>query len=54
MPVRAQRATIAVLYGDDPQGRPLPDLGRLTDFAERAGRALDEAFLAQRSGAIPA
>jgi len=54
IPVRAQRETVAVLYGDDPRGRPLPDLERLTDFAERAGRALDEALLAFRGGDDPA
>jgi hypothetical protein len=54
IPVRAQQETIAVLYGDDPEGHPLPALESLTDFAERAGRALDDAFLAQRSGPVPA
>jgi CheY-like chemotaxis protein len=54
IPVRAQRETIAVLYGDDPRGRPLPELEPLRDFAERAGRALDEAFLALRGGGRPA
>jgi hypothetical protein len=48
IPVRAQRDTIAVLYGDNAGGRALPDPGPLADFADRAGRALDEAFLAQR------
>jgi CheY-like chemotaxis protein len=50
IPVRAQRDTIAVLWGDNPGGRPLPDPAALLDFADRAGRALDEAFLAQRVG----
>ena len=54
IPVRAQRETIAVLYGDAPEGRPLPDLAPLVGFAERAGRALDEAFLALRGPAVPA
>ena len=48
IPVRAQQETIAVLYGDDPRGRPLPALEPLTDLARRAGRALDDAFLALR------
>jgi hypothetical protein len=54
IPVRAQQATIAVLYGDAPNGAPLPALEPLTDFANQAGRALDEAFLARRSAAFPA
>ena len=54
VPVRAQQETIAVLYGDNPGGQPLPDLNSLVDFARRAGRALDEAFLGHRAGAIPA
>ncbi len=54
IPVRAQHATIAVLYGDAPSGQSLPALEPLADFAEQAGRALDEAFLARRSAAAPA
>jgi CheY-like chemotaxis protein len=54
VPVRAQQETIALLFGDNPGGRPLPDLGPLVDFARRAGRALDDAFLSERAGAIPA
>ena len=50
IPVRAQQETIALLYGDDPQGQPLPPLGPLQDFARRAGWALDDAFLALRGG----
>ena len=50
VPVRAHRDTIAVLYGDNPGGLPLPDPAPLLDFAVRAGRALDEALLAQRVG----
>jgi CheY-like chemotaxis protein len=49
IPVRAQHDTIAVLYGDNPGGGDLSDPGPLEDFARRAGRALDEAFLAQRA-----
>jgi len=49
VPVRAHRETVAVIYGDAPEGRPLPDLGGLVDFTEGAGRALDEAFLARRT-----
>lgn len=54
VPVRAQQETIALLYGDNPGGGPLPALDPLADFARRAGRALDEAFLGQRVGAAPA
>jgi CheY-like chemotaxis protein len=54
IPVRAQNATIAVLYGDAPKGQTLPALDPLADFANQAGRALDEAFLARRSAAAPA
>jgi CheY-like chemotaxis protein len=54
IPVRAQQATIAVLYGDAPSGQSLPALEPLAEFAEQAGRALDEAFLARRSAAVPA
>lgn len=49
VPVRAQRDTIAVLYGDTPGGLPLPPLDTLVGFVDRAGRALDEALLARRA-----
>ena len=54
IPVRAQQETIAVLYGDAPDGRPLPGLDPLAHFARQAGKALDKAFLARRSTAAPA
>jgi CheY-like chemotaxis protein len=54
IPVRAQHETIAVLYGDGPEGQPLPALDPLAHFADQAGRAIDEAFLARRSTAAPA
>ena len=54
LPVRAQRETIAVLYGDAPDGGDVPPIGPLVDFVERAGRALDEAFLARRAPAAAA
>jgi CheY-like chemotaxis protein len=54
VPVRAQQETVALLYGDNPSGEPLPDLDPLVNFARRAGRALDEAFLGQGAGAVPA
>jgi CheY-like chemotaxis protein len=54
IPVRAQHETIAVLYGDAPDGQPLPALDPLAQFADQAGKALDEAFLARRGAAVPA
>jgi hypothetical protein len=51
LPVTAHRETIAVLYGDAPDGGALPPLGSFLEFVERAGRALDEAFLARRTSA---
>jgi CheY-like chemotaxis protein len=54
LPVTAQRETIAVLYGDAPDGGSLPPAAPLVDFVERAGRALDEAFLARRKAPTPA
>ena len=51
LPVRAHRETIAVLYGDAPEGGELPPIGPLVDFVEQAGRTLDEAFLARRAPA---
>ena len=47
IPVRAQRETIAVLYGD--AEKALPDLAALLDFVEKAGRVLEQAFLARRA-----
>jgi CheY-like chemotaxis protein len=51
LPVRAQRAAIAVLYGDAPNGGTLPPIGPLVEFAEQAGRVLDQAFLTRRTPA---
>ncbi len=48
VPLRTNRETIAVLYGDAPEGGGLPPLDPLLDFVEQAGRALDEAFLSRR------
>jgi CheY-like chemotaxis protein len=53
-PVRAQHETIAVLYGDAPDGQPLPALDPLADFANEAGRVLDEALLRRRGAGVPA
>jgi CheY-like chemotaxis protein len=49
VPVRAHHETLAVLYGDAPEGGRLPDLVPLYYFAEAAGRALDGALVARRS-----
>jgi hypothetical protein len=51
VPLRTNRETIAVLYGDAPEGGDLPPLGPLLEFVEQAGRALDEAFVARRARA---
>jgi hypothetical protein len=51
LPVRAQHEMIAVLYGDAPEGGTLPPIGPLVEFAEQAGRVLDEALLARRTPA---
>jgi CheY-like chemotaxis protein len=51
LPVRAQRETIAVLYGDAPGGGELPPIGPLVAFVEEAGRTLDEALLSRRAPA---
>jgi CheY-like chemotaxis protein len=48
LPLRSGRETIALLYGDAPEGGELPPLDPLLDFVERAGRALDEALLTRR------
>jgi CheY-like chemotaxis protein len=49
IPVRSHRETVAVLYGDAPHGESLPELAPLVDFAERAGRVLDEVVRAHRT-----
>jgi CheY-like chemotaxis protein len=51
LPVRANRETIAVLYGDAPEGGTLPPIDPLAGFVERAGQALDEALLGRRTSA---
>jgi CheY-like chemotaxis protein len=51
VPLRTNRETVAVLYGDAPDGGDLPPLGPLLDFVEQAGRALDQAFLSRRARA---
>jgi hypothetical protein len=49
LPVTAHRETIAVLYGDAPEAADLPSVEPLVGFAEQAGRALDEVFVARRT-----
>jgi hypothetical protein len=49
LPVTAHRETIAVLYGDAPEGAALPPVEPLVRFTEQAGRTLDEAFVARRA-----
>jgi CheY-like chemotaxis protein len=44
LPVRAHHETIAVVYGDAPGGKALPELAPLVAFTEQAGRALDRAL----------
>jgi CheY-like chemotaxis protein len=48
VPLQASRETVALLYGDAPDGGELPPLQPLLDFVEQAGRALDEALLSRR------
>jgi CheY-like chemotaxis protein len=52
VPLRAHRHTIAVLYGDAPEGGELPPIGPLVQFVEEAGRALDESLLSRRAPAV--
>jgi hypothetical protein len=49
LPVRAHRETVAVVYGDAPEGATLPPIDPLAGFVERAGQALDEALLGRRT-----
>ena len=49
LPLQTNRETVAVLYGDAPEGGALPPLGPLVEFFEQAGRALDEAFLSRHA-----
>jgi CheY-like chemotaxis protein len=51
LPVRAQRETIAVLYGDAPDGGELPPIDALAEFLDRAGHALEEGSRARRTAA---
>ena len=51
VPVRAQRETIAIVYGDAPGGAGLPELAPLLAFTEQAGRALDAALVDRRAPA---
>jgi CheY-like chemotaxis protein len=51
LPVTAHRETVAVLYGDAPDGGAIPPVEALLEFVNQAGRALDEALLARRAPA---
>src|SRR5262249_44730283 len=53
VPVRAHHRTLAVVYGDAPEGGRLPDLVPLYYFAEAAGRALDAVVSPRRTQAPP-
>jgi CheY-like chemotaxis protein len=48
VPLRAMHETIAVVYGDAPDGAALPDVGAFASFVERAGRALEDTLAARR------
>jgi hypothetical protein len=49
VPVRALHETIAVLYGDAPDGSDLPAVAPFAGFVERAGRALEQTLEARRA-----
>jgi CheY-like chemotaxis protein len=49
VPVRALHETIAVLYGDAPDGSDLPAVAPFAGFVERAGRALERTLEARRA-----
>ncbi|MFN8094197.1 MAG: response regulator [Vicinamibacteria bacterium] len=49
VPVRALHETIAVVYGDDPDGGDLPPVAPFAGFVERAGRALEQTIEARRA-----
>jgi CheY-like chemotaxis protein len=49
VPLRALHETIAVLYGDAPDGSALPPVATFADFVEQAGRALEETLALRRS-----
>ena len=49
VPLRAMHETIALLYGDAPDGAELPPIAPFTRFVERAGRALEETLAARRA-----
>jgi CheY-like chemotaxis protein len=51
VPVRAHRETIALLYGDAPDGATPPPLEPLVAFVEKAGRTLEGSLLARRTPA---
>jgi CheY-like chemotaxis protein len=51
LPVRAPRETVAVVYGDAPEGGEVPPIAPLVGFVEEAGCALGQLLLARRTPA---
>ncbi|HVO10384.1 MAG TPA: response regulator [Vicinamibacteria bacterium] len=51
IPLRAGHQTIAVMYGDGPDGATLPPIEPLVAFVDRAGRALEQALADRRTAA---
>ncbi len=49
VPLRALHETIALVYGDAPDGGDLPPIAPFARFVERAGRALEETLAARRA-----
>ena len=49
VPLRALHETIAVVYGDDPDGGDLAPVAPFAGFVERAGRALEQTIEARRA-----
>jgi CheY-like chemotaxis protein len=49
VPLRALHETIAVLYGDAPDGSDLPSVAPFAGFTEQAGRALEQTLEARRA-----
>ena len=49
VPLRAMHETIALVYGDAPDGSELPPIAPFARFVERAGRALEETLAARRA-----
>ena len=54
VPLRASRQTIALLYGDAPDGSALPAIEPFVAFVERVGRALEGSLATGRTAPAPA